>query len=105
MKFRKLYWTTEQTAACGCSTLTGIFTSIPDLSEIGLNWVDGVTYRDGFRISLFRLDSSGLPLGKWSSPEFSGMKEDLAKFVASDDFNPQECEGLVDSLKAFSAKG
>ncbi|MES1227659.1 MAG: hypothetical protein ABUL72_03255 [Armatimonadota bacterium] len=104
MKFRKLYWTTEQTNECGCSTLTGIFTSIPALTEVGLKWVDGIPHHDGFRVSLFQLDSCGKPLGQWSSPAFEGMKDDLKKFESTDDFNPQDCALLVDNLKSFASR-
>lgn len=103
MKFRRLYWTTEQTASNGASTLTGIYTSIPDLIEIGLQWVDGVPHRDGLRVSLWQLDVCGQPLGQWSSPEFADMSADLAKFVESDGFNAQDCEGLAQQLRAFCA--
>jgi hypothetical protein len=104
MKFRRLYWAVEQTASNGASTLTGVYTSIPDLIEIGMKWADGIPHRDGFRVSLVQLDVCGAPLGRWTSPEFANMKEELAAFVTSDDFNPQECEGLVDQLRAFCSK-
>lgn len=104
MKFRNLHWATEQVSASG-STLTGVFTSIPDLVHHGLRWLDEVPHREGFRVSLVQLDSPKLPLGTWSSPNFEGMSDELRGYVASDGFNPQETEELIDRLRDFANGG
>lgn len=101
MKFRNLHWATEQVSATG-STLTGVFTSIPDLVHHGLRWIEAVPHRQGFRVSLVQLDSPNLPLGSWMSPDFEGMTEQLRDYVASDGFNPQETEELVGLLREFA---
>ena len=103
MKFRKLYWVTEQVGKGGNSEVAGVYTSIPDLVERGLQWKDGIDCRDGFRLTLVALDSKKKPLGSWTYPEFGTIEQDLAAYVSSQEFSMTEVESLVESLKGFHA--
>ena len=99
MKFRRIYWVTEQLDHDGSSQVAGVFTSIPDLLDGGLKWVDSIKRRDGIRLNLIQLDNKEGPLGTWTSPGFQNLAEDLKQFVASGEYSSTECETLVDSLK------
>lgn len=101
MKFRKIYWVTEQLGSDGRSQVAGVFTSIQDLSGRGIAWMDGIDKRDGFRVSLVQLDSSKLPLGTWVTPDFSGIEEDLQEFVRTEELGAQDVEQLASDLRAF----
>ena len=102
MKFRRIYWVTEQLDECGCSQVTGVYTSIPDLVERGIQWREGCSKRDGFRLTLVQLDSARLPLGVWSSPDFEDIASDLETFVKSEELTAQDCELLVSNLRSVS---
>lgn len=101
MKFRKIYWVTEQTGDHGKSQVTGVYTSMHDLTTRGLQWMDGVEVQGGFRLTLVQLDSNKRPLGSWDSPDFSGLESDLQEYVASDEMNSQEIEQFAADLRAF----
>lgn len=101
MRFRKIYWVTEQVGTDGCSEVAGVYTSIHDLIEKGLQWMDGIDKNKAFRISLVQLDSDKRPLGTWASKNFSGLEQDLQEFVKSDEMNAQDVEALASSLRAF----
>lgn len=101
MKFRKIYWVTEQLAHNGQSQVAGVFTSIHDLMTRGIQWMDQIPHKDSFRLNLTQLDSDRPPLGTWSSPDFSGIEADLQEFVNSDEMNAQEVEALASELRAF----
>ncbi|MBS1709705.1 MAG: hypothetical protein JSS65_13415 [Armatimonadetes bacterium] len=102
MKFRRLYWVTEQVGLDGTSHIGGVYTSINDLLERGLHWDADSDKTASFRVSLVKLDSTKPPLGQWSSPDFSGMRAALQEYVETDEFNAQECELLVDNLHQFA---
>ena len=104
MKFRRLYWVTEQIDESGVSEVAGVFTSIPDLVEEGIRWNDEIDKRHLFRVTLVKLDSPGKPFGCWISPDFQGMKEDLREYVKTEEFTVPDCEGLVNGLKALTAQ-
>lgn len=101
MKFRKIYWVTEQTSQDGRSQVSGVYTSMHDLTTRGLQWMEGIERRDGFRLSLVQLDSNRPPLGTWDSPDFSGLEQDLQDYVKTDEMNAQEIEQLGADLRAF----
>ncbi|MDI9636580.1 hypothetical protein QPK87_01540 [Kamptonema cortianum] len=101
MKFRKLYWVTEQVEESGNSSVRGVYTSIYDLTSKGLRW-DEDAGTTGFRVTLAKLDSNCAPLGSWSAPSFSTMLEDLQPYVASGEFDAMSCEQLVKDLIAFA---
>lgn len=101
MKFRRLYWVTEQLDEFGCSEIVGVFTSIPDLIEDGLKWNDGFSKKDKFRLTLVKLDSKKRPLGTWISPDYEGFETDIQEYVETKEFTTTECESLVAALKAI----
>lgn len=101
MRFRKIYWVTEQIGTDGSSEVAGVYTSIHDLTSRGIQWMDGIDKNKGFRLSLVQLDSSRKPLGTWTSRNFSGLEEDLQEFVGTDELNSQDVENLASQLRAF----
>jgi hypothetical protein len=101
MKFRKIYWVTEQVGSDGTSRVAGVYTSIHDLMSRGVQWMDGIDQRSSFRLTLVQLDSDKVPLGAWKAPDFSGMEQDLQEYVASDELNAQDVEQLASELRAF----
>lgn len=104
MKFRKIYWVTEQVGGDGSSQIAGVYTSIHDLIDRGTLWMDGCEKRSGFRVTLVQLDSDKLPLGSWRAPEFNGLESDLQEYVASGELNSQDIEGLATELRAFFSR-
>lgn len=103
MKFRRIYWVTEQLDDKGASQVAGVYTSIPDLIDKGLRWDEGIPGRSGFRISLVKLDSMNKPLGSWSSPGFAGLDESLKEYVGTGEFNEGDCVQLVEVVRSFGA--
>lgn len=103
MKFRRLYWVTEQLGEDGTSEVIGVYTSIPDLVEDGLEWCDGIERKSKFRLSLVKLDSKKKPLGCWVSPDFQALSDDLEEYVKTQEFSSVECETLIDALKKFQS--
>ena len=101
MKFRKIYWVTEQVGSDGSSRVAGVYTSIQDLMSRGVQWMDGIEKRAGFRLTLVQLDSDRVPLGAWVTPDFSGLEQDLQEYVATDELNTQDIEQLASELRAF----
>ncbi|MBS1713061.1 MAG: hypothetical protein JST30_01855 [Armatimonadetes bacterium] len=101
MKFRKIYWVTEQLGSDHSSKVCGVFTSIHDLTAKGVQWMDGCDLRDGFRLNLVQLDSDKTPLGCWRSPDFSGLESDLQDYVKTDEMNAQDVEQMCSELRAF----
>ncbi|MCU0316021.1 MAG: hypothetical protein MUC92_05470 [Fimbriimonadaceae bacterium] len=98
MKFRKLYWVTEAVRSDGSSSITGVYTSIPDLMNKGLG-ENGLAFGPNcLRLTLVKLDSSKEPLGAWTSPTFEGMREALEEFVETQEFNGPACDELVAHL-------
>ena len=95
MKFRRLYWVTEQIDGQGRSEVVGVYTSIPDLVEIGLRWDDGLPKRVGYRLSLVKLDSKKKPLGTWQSPDFTSLADDLEEYIKTKELSRSDCERLV----------
>ncbi len=104
MKFRKLYWVTEQIAADGSSAVMGVYTSIFDIRAKGIKWLESETKTSGFRVSLIKLDSAGEPLGRWTSPGFDNMEEDLHQFVATGEFDEPSCLQFVADLRNFAGQ-
>ncbi|HVL39322.1 MAG TPA: hypothetical protein VM328_08015 [Fimbriimonadaceae bacterium] len=101
MMFRRLYWVTEQLDEQGCSTVTGVYTSIPDLVRHGLRYVNDLP-QGGFRLNLVKLDCTKKPLGIWESPRFEGLADRLSEYVATDEFSQDQCNMLVEALSHFS---
>jgi hypothetical protein len=102
MKFRKLYWVTEQLDEGGRSQIGGVFTSIPDLIEGGIHWQEDGGKPQAFRLSLVKLDSRNRPLGCWTSPDYPGIEDDLAEYIRTQEFGPTEIEELLTALRSLS---
>ncbi|MBS1723552.1 MAG: hypothetical protein JSS66_11430 [Armatimonadetes bacterium] len=101
MKFRKIYWVTEQLGSDGTSTVAGVYTSINDLIERGINWKDGCEKQAAFRLTLAQLDSRNMPLGSWTSPGFDGLEGDLAPLVAGLELSGLDVDQLCQEIRAF----
>ncbi|MFN3728923.1 MAG: hypothetical protein ACK4XJ_04345 [Fimbriimonadaceae bacterium] len=99
MKFRRLYWVTEIVNEDGTSTITGVYTSLPDLIETGLRWMDQINGNGRFRLTLVQLDSPKLPLGSWISPDYDDISDDLEGYVEGNEFRKDDCVTLVDRLR------
>lgn len=97
MMFRRLYWVTEEVGNDGSSAVTGVYTSIPELVNVGIESRNGQISK--LRLNLVKLDCSG-PLATWQAPEFGGVEERLQEFVRTDEFSADHCKMLVDALKA-----
>lgn len=103
MMFRRLYWVTEKVDDIGRSSVTGIFTSIPDLIHKGLEHADEHLGPGQFlRLNLIKLDSVDEPFGSWTSPGFCGIGERLSEFIDTGEFTFDECRELVEALRRFS---
>jgi len=100
MMFRRLYWVTEELSSAG-SSVTGVYTSIPDLIRHGIRWTSEPTSH--FRLTLVKLDCAKEPLGTFVGPRFEGLEERLSDFVRTDEFSHDECRALADALAEFSA--
>ncbi len=103
MKFRKLYWVTEQIDEQGRSSVAGVYTSIFDLTNKGLRWDPEVSGNTNFRISLVKLDANSKPLGTWSGNDFTQMGEELQPYVATGEFDGPAVDALVQELNQFVA--
>jgi len=101
MRFRRIYWVTEQVDEQGLSEVTGVFTSIPDLVDLGLGTRDICPKQAGFRISLCELDSTGSPILTCSSPSFDGFEDALQPIVESGEISASEYASLTDALRAY----
>ena len=99
MMFQRLYWVTEQTDPQGIFRTTGVYTSIPDLIDEGLRWLEPAG--KSFRISLVKLDCRGDVLAAWTSPDFKGLDDKVQEFVATGEFAIDECQNLRTALDGF----
>jgi hypothetical protein len=100
MRFRRIYWVTEQVDEHGLSEVTGVFTSIPDLVDLGLGTRDVSNKQAAFRISLCELDSSGSPILTCESPSFDGFEDALQPIVQSGEMSASEFASLTEALRA-----
>jgi hypothetical protein len=100
MRFRRIYWVTEQLGAGDKSVVTGVYTSVHDLLEHGLAMRDFVEFKDGIRLTLVELDSAGKPILSASSPDFAEMQEGLKPLAQSGELTAEECARLVAALTA-----
>ena len=103
MMFRRLYWVTEQADPQGVFRATGVYTSIFDLIEQGLRWIEPAG--KGFRISLVKLDHKGDVLGTWIGPEFKGLDVAIQEFVDTGEFGIDEFQTLRTALDGFVGAG
>lgn len=105
MKFRRLYWVTEQIDEGGHSEVVGVYTSIYDLTSKGLRWDDEVSRNANFRVSLVKLDSGCKPLGCWQGPDFTGFMDEMQPYVETGEFDVPSLEKLEGDLKSFASSG
>lgn len=100
MRFRRIYWVTEQYDEEGKSEVTGVFTSIPDLIESGIGCRPASQKQTGFRICLCELDSREPPLVRFESPDFNNVEEALSKLVRDAELSHEDVVRLADALNA-----
>lgn len=100
MRFRRIYWVTEQIDGQGRSEVTGVFTSVPDLIDIGLGVREISEKRAGFRVSLCELDCKDMPLLTLESPGFEGFEAKLTPFMQTGEISREEYNSLADALQA-----
>ncbi|MCL6623112.1 MAG: hypothetical protein K6T17_00665 [Fimbriimonadales bacterium] len=98
IRFRRIYWVTEQLDDQGYSEVTGIYTSIPDLVEIGLATKPFCNKTAGLRITLCALDSQEAPLASFTSPTFGDVAEVLRPLVDNGELTAEEVAQLADAL-------
>lgn len=96
--FRRLYWVSEQVAPNQTSAVLGVYTSIPDLIRYGLRFPD----RGHLRLTLTKLDSDREPMARWISPEFEGLEEGLAPYIATEEFSVEQVKALLTEIKQKS---
>lgn len=96
--FRRLNWIVEQIDADGTSRVSGIYTSIPDLTHEGLKWLPGNSPK--LRLSLWKPDHFGEPLGVWDGG--SMQASDLQAFVDSKEYSESEVAELMVELAKFT---
>ncbi len=99
MTFRRLYWITERRLDGGAYEATGVYTSIHDLMERGLPRHTG-----GLRLAIVKLDSDGDPLGRYASPAFEGLAEDLLTYVRTEEITEDQRQTLIRALQGRSEK-
>lgn len=99
MRFRRIYWVTEQFDEDGRSQVTGVFTSVHDLIQHGIGIRDICDKRAGFRVSLVELDSPKMPLCVFASPEFGNVPEALRQFVESGELSADEVSWISEALR------
>ena len=100
MRFRRIYWVTEQVDENGNSDVTGVYTSIPDLIELGLGIRDVSDKKAAYRLSLCELDSKDKPLLTIESPNFEGLADDLRPILESGEISHEEYASLQDALRS-----
>lgn len=93
--FRRLYWITERLEDDGTSLATGIYTSVYDLVNRGLP-----RHTDRLRLTIAKVDSEEDPIGRWTSPGFDGLAEELSKYVATEEITEDQRRTLVAALAA-----
>lgn len=98
MKFRKIYWVTEQLDEAGNGRVSGVYTSVADLIGRGMSMKEGVPGAKGFRLSLVQLDSTRPPLGTWVSPGFDGIAQSLQEYVGTGELTGTEIDNLRNAL-------
>lgn len=98
MRFRRIYWVTEQFDENG-SEVTGVYTSVYDLIESGLGVRDASHYKGGYRVTLCELDTSKAPVLRFSSADHNSLKTDLEPFVRSGEITHEDAARLVEAVE------
>jgi len=83
----------------GSSHVKGVYTSIPNLLQKGLN-VPIADHAEGarLRLTLMKLDCDSEPFGTWTEPDFDGLAQCLEGFVRTDEFSKDQCQALMAAL-------
>ena len=100
MRFRRIYWVTEQVGSDGISEITGVFTSIPDLIEVGLGALDWCDKNAEFRIVLVELDSDQPPLLTITQSSIDQIESMLLPFVTSGEISHDEVLRLGGAIRS-----
>ncbi|MGI8922684.1 MAG: hypothetical protein ACR2HJ_01360 [Fimbriimonadales bacterium] len=98
MRFRRIYWVTEQFFKDGTSEVAGIFTSVHDLVETGIAPYNAGDYKHGFRITLCELDCACPPLYSFKAPDFAGVEKELEPLVENGELSREEIAQLCKAL-------
>ena len=95
MRFRRIYWVTEKLFEDGHSEVAGIYTSIPDLIDVGLQ-----NSGKDFRLNLCELDCPSAPLLCLEKPEFSSLVEKLSPMIKDGEFSSEDVSRLSQALNS-----
>ncbi len=99
MTFRRVYWVVEHLTESKKSGVFGVYTSIPDLTDIGIpNFLKHYKY-EHLRLNLVKLDSHHKPFGTYTYAETERLFEDLQAFIDAGDFSTDEVNSLKEMLR------
>lgn len=90
--FRKIYWVVEKKLSGDQFQVHGVYTSIQDLIDSGVEEASDV------RLTLVKLDAKDGVLGTWSAPKFEGIRESLEEYIGTGEFTIDQCDHLVATL-------
>jgi len=99
MKFRRIYWVTEQLDGSGHGEVTGVYTSIPDLVEYGLSMKPYCDKQAVLRLTLCELDTAKPPLVRLTSPNYGNVEELLEQFVKDGEITHEDVVMLAQALE------
>jgi len=99
MKFRRIYWVTEQLDDAGRGEVTGVYTSIPDLVDYGLSMKEHCEKQAALRLTLCELDTAKPPLICLTSDNFGNVEELLDQFVKDGEITHEDVVALADALE------
>lgn len=102
MRFRRIYWVTEQLDESGCGQVTGVYTSIPDLVEYGLSMKAHCEKQAGLRLTLCELDTTQPPLVQLTSTDFGNIEALLDPFVKDGEITHEDLVMLSEALQQQS---
>ena len=89
MRFRRIYWVTEKLFEDGHSEVAGVYTSIPDLIDVGLK-----SAGEDFRLNLCELDCPSSPLLSLEKAQFNTLIEKLSPMVKDGEFSSEDVSRL-----------
>jgi hypothetical protein len=98
--FRRLYWVKEIVEGDGTSKVVGVYTSIPDLIEHGMDH----QATQSLRLSLVQLDRKDGCLGVWTPANFDSLTEDLQKYVQTDEMSQEHLNRLSASITSVAVQ-
>lgn len=101
MFFRVIHWVLEVVDGSGKSKVFGVYTSIQDLIEKGLNLAGPEVENNQVRLTLVKLDSAEPPLGQWFD-SIEVLEDELKPFIESGEL---EIETVNTLIEAFRKRG